>query len=442
MSNIDFLNSHIDDDMVVIEKPDAAVWASLDKSPPKYAKDGSLLSPEKPKASDLNLERVLTLDPRFDSLRYNEFSAVTWYRGDMIKDSDLIEIKLKIARTYGINFSKDRVWDMVRYVAEQIKGYHPLREYLHSLEWDEVSRLERLLPDYFGTPDDDLHCKLGKYWAISCVARGLNEKPEGVKVDTMLILVGAQGIGKSTALRELSSPVEGEVWYSDSHLDLRSEKSYQAIHSGVWLWEMAELHSLRGADADNAKMFLAAQYDRWRKPYDRVMTIRPRNVCFVGSSNSDAILNDPTGARRFWPVTVTKVNLEKIREDRDEIWAEAVHLYHQKGTQWHLEQAFEEQLEEHHENYTAVDPWEEGVHNALMEFPNGITVSDIMTGQPKDEWSKDGIKMKIPGWGIGMPKERQHSGYSRRVAAICQKIGAKKERVRINGRRAVVWVLK
>ena len=79
----------------------------------------------------------------------------------MIKDSDLIEIKLKIARTYGINFSKDRVWDMVRYVAEQIKGYHPLREYLHSLEWDETPRLERLLPDYFGTPDDDLHCKLG-----------------------------------------------------------------------------------------------------------------------------------------------------------------------------------------------------------------------------------------------------------------------------------------
>tara|TARA_Y100001963_G_C6765957_1_gene442233 strand:- start:137 stop:1435 length:1299 start_codon:yes stop_codon:yes gene_type:complete len=429
------------DGMVTVERPDAATWASLDKNPPKYSKDGKLTAPESPKSSDLNLERILTMDPRFGSLKYNEFSSVLWYRDRCISDSDLIEIKLKIARAYRINFSKDRIWDMVRYVSEEHKSYHPLRDYLNGLEWDKIPRLHRLLPDYFGCTDDKLHQTLGKSWGISCVARGLNESPEGVKVDTMLILVGEQGLGKSTALRELSCPVKGEVFFSDSHLDLRSEKSYQSIHSGVWLWEMAELHSLRGADADNAKMFLAAQYDRWRKPYDRVLTIKPRSVCFVGTSNSDAILNDPTGARRFWPVTVTKINLERIRSDRDQLWAEAVHLY-KSGKKWHLDRGDEDILTEHHEEYTTVDPWEEGVRKALEAFPDGITASDILTGEPADEYMKDGEKRHIPSWGIGMPMDRQHSGYARRIAAICQKLQAKKIRTRIDGKRCVVWSLK
>lgn len=209
------------------------------------------------------------------------------------------------------------------------RPYHPCRDYLRSLAWDSTGRIDSWLTTYIGVQPSTYASKIGRRWLVSAVARILQP---GVKADAVLVLEGAQGIGKSTAGRILFDP-----WFCDHLPDLSSKDSYLQL-AGMWCVELAELDAIGRADASRIKSFLSSSVDRYRLPYGTRAIDVPRSSVFLGTVNHGAYLRDETGNRRFWPVRCGRIAADALRRDRDQLWAEAVVL-HTNGASWWVDSA-------------------------------------------------------------------------------------------------------
>ncbi|WP_051229189.1 VapE domain-containing protein [Pleomorphomonas oryzae] len=230
-------------------------------------------------------------------------------------------------------------------------SFDPLRDYVESLEWDGQPRVDTWLTYYAGVPDSPYTRAVGKKYLISAIARALSP---GCKVDTMLILEGPQGRKKSTLLRRIF----GDEFFTDKLSDIGSKDASQEM-AGVWCIEVAEMHRFSAADFNQVKKFLSTQEERYRPPYGRSVIRAPRRVVLAGTINPDGqpYFNDPTGARRFWPVTVgERIAIDDIAADRDQIWAEAVHLFRQ-GEAWWIAEGEHDVVAEAQESRTDLDAW-------------------------------------------------------------------------------------
>jgi predicted P-loop ATPase len=208
------------------------------------------------------------------------------------------------------------------------KPVHPVREYLKDLHWDRTPRLDRWLTSYFGVEDNPYVRAVGSRFLVSAVARVF--KP-GCQADNMLILEGHQGILKSSALRALAEP-----WFADRISQLGSKDSAIEV-AGVWLFEMSELDALTKTSNSAIKSFVSRRSDRFRPPYGKHVIDHPRQCVFAGTINPvEGYLKDPSGARRFWPVTCGDIDLESLARDRDQLWSEAV-VHFMRGAPWWLE---------------------------------------------------------------------------------------------------------
>ena len=206
---------------------------------------------------------------------------------------------------------------------------HPVRDYLSSLYWDGVPRLEQWTMTHLGAEDTPLNRAFGSRWMISAVARIMHP---GAKVDHMLILEGPQGTKKSSALKVLA----GAEWSTDELAEIGSKDAAQQMR-GIWIIEIAELDAIGRAEVSRIKAFLSRTTDRYRPPYERYVVEVPRQCVFAGSVNPDTYLRDETGNRRFWPVRCGRIDLDAISRDRDQLWAEAVTRY-REGTIWWLDE--------------------------------------------------------------------------------------------------------
>lgn len=151
----------------------------------------------------------------------------------------------------------------------------------------------------------------------------------GAKLDTMTVLVGGQGTLKSTLLRELAVNSD---WFTD-HISDISTKDAKLELSGRWLVEVSELSAVRKSETERVKTFLSTQVDSYRPPYAHRVTAVPRQCIFFGTSNDQQILTDASGARRFWCVSCQRIDIEAIRANRDQLWAEAYFRY-KRGDPW------------------------------------------------------------------------------------------------------------
>lgn len=239
-------------------------------------------------------------------------------------DSDNAALKVFLSRKYGI-YAPTKTKDAILAVAAE-RVYHPILEYLESLPaWDEVPRIETLLIDYFGAEDSAYTRAVIRKTMAAAVARIYHP---GTKFDSVLILNGPQGVGKSTFFARLAGD-----WFSDSlTLTDMKDKSGAEKLQGYWILELSELNGMKKADVETVKSFISRADDKYRASYGVNVESHPRQSIIVGSTNAESgFLRDITGNRRFWPVRITgessKHPWDIDSETVQQIWAEALVLY-------------------------------------------------------------------------------------------------------------------
>lgn len=248
-------------------------------------------------------------------------------------DSDNASLKVYLSSKYGI-YAPTKTKDAVLAVAAE-RAYHPIKEYLDNLpKWDGVARVETLLIDYFGAADSTYTKAVIRKTMVAAVARIYQP---GIKFDSVLILNGPQGIGKSTFFAKLA----GE-WFSDSLTitDMKDKAGPEKLQ-GYWMLELGELAGMRKTDVEIVKSFISRVDDKYRASYGVNVENHPRQCVIVGSTNAEnGFLRDISGNRRFWPVRISGNSVKKswqiTTEEVQQIWAEAIYLYEQ-GEKLYLE---------------------------------------------------------------------------------------------------------
>lgn len=279
-----------------------------------------------------NLVLIMQNDENLEGIAYNQHRDGIDVKGNLpwkqVKngwnDSDMSALKVYFDRAYGI-WSPTKLKEALIAVAAE-KAYHPIKEYLNSLpNWDGVKRLDDLLIDYLGAEDNEYSKAVIRKTIVAAVARIYEP---GTKFDSVLILNGPQGIGKSTFFAKLAIS-----WFSDSLTitDMRDKAAAEKLQ-GYWLLELGELAGIRKTDVETVKSFVSRTDDKYRASYGVNVESHPRQCVIVGSTNSESgFLRDITGNRRFWPVRVSGDSAKKAWQlnDVDQIWAEALSVYKQ-----------------------------------------------------------------------------------------------------------------
>jgi predicted P-loop ATPase len=300
-------------------------------------------------------------------------------------------------------------------VAAREHPFHPVRDYLNALRWDGVPRLISVPANYFGS-ELPIHGTFWQRWAVSAVARVM---VPGCKADSMIVLEGAQERMKSTLLKMLST-VSGIPYFTDSIHDIETKDGSINLQ-GVWIAEIAELNAFQRKDADAVKSWLSRSSDRYRVPWGSIAEDFPRQCVIAGTMNpsGSGYLRDPTGARRFWPIPVKRaIDIPAIEAIRDQLWAEAVHLY-KSGTKWYLTEAEVVKAREITEERYEEDPWGELIEHALEGKPE-CTTNQLL---------------KI----LASDVERHTKAYARRVNDHLRRLGWTQRVKRENGRLMRAW---
>jgi hypothetical protein len=266
------------------------------------------------------------------TLRYDRFAdqmLVTGLKsfGPVMEDAAVNRIWLLLKRHFGLHVSKDMLFTVVVDIA-YTNSFHPVCDYLEAKQptWDGIKRVEGdgnggWLTKYLGVEDNAYTRAVGRLMLVAAVRR---VRQPGCKFDEMLILENPiQGTGRSTALEILAV---NEDWYTDDlPLGIRGKELMEAI-SGKWIIEIGELSGMRKAEVQSVKATLSRKVDRARKAYGRLPTAARRQCVWFATTNDEEYLRDLTGNRRFWPTLCGIVDLEALRRDVHQLWAEAATL--------------------------------------------------------------------------------------------------------------------
>jgi predicted P-loop ATPase len=316
-----------------------------------------------------NLANILFKAPKAPCrslFQFNDFShnieltqRPPWHKeGAAWDDSDAVQLAQYLSNHHAYEVSTNMIHETVHAESKR-RSYHPVKDYLNSLTYDPKKPiLDNWLSTYCGAPDTRYTRFVGRKTMIAAVARIFQP---GIKFDHVLILEGKQGIGKSLLCATLSSP-----WFSDAHFDVKDKDSI-ALLQGHWLVELAEMTVLSKSAVETLKAFITRQVDKMRPAYGRTVQEFKRQCIFIGTINPErqGYLKDPTGNRRFWPVTIDEPNITKLREDRDQLWAEA-YLYYKRGESIYIPDRETQQLVEREIiKRQQEDPWFEVVEQFI-----------------------------------------------------------------------------
>ena len=363
-----------------------------------------------------NLAKILRMDAQWGpALTLNEMSREVLYNGAFIGDVFIDWVQEQIEDHHGVSFGREDVAAKVLAQASQ-NTVHPVREWLKTLKWDGTERIHRVAEEVLGS-----NLPLSTHYLRSMMVGAVRRVfYPGTKVDTLPVLEGPQGLGKSTFWKTLV----GAQWFSDSPLDLDSKDGFINLHR-KWCTELAELdHMTHGKAAERVKAFLSSSEDVYRPPFGKSAGAHPRSCFMVGTTNRQGFLMDPTGSRRFWPIKCLKVDIELLAEWRLQLWAEAVDL-HANGVPHWLDSTQERMREEQAAEFQAEDPWVQEVRNALEALPktgkflgDGVSVSDVLAS-------------------MGIHVHQMNHAATTRVGEIMRGIGMKR---RLKGKeRRALW---
>jgi predicted P-loop ATPase len=386
-----------------------------------------------------NTVQLLSMDehaPLFDNLRYNlltdriEFiKEPGWNKPHSTwEDSDAIHCKVHLARKHKFNAATALIHEAAVYIAMQ-KSYHPIRNYIQALKWDSKPRVDAWLTAYAGAADELYTRTLGRKFLAAAVTRIFNP---GCQCDYVLVLEGAQGIGKSRLCRILAQP-----WFTDAAFDPRNKDAIDIIR-GNWIVELAEMEALSKYEAKTLKAFITRRVDRARPAYGRSVMDFPRQCAFIGTINpeSEGYLHDTTGNRRYWPVMIRGVDFKALEADRDQLWAEAYQLYLRGERLYIDDQKLGEVVQEEIAKRQSEDPWKPVIGGWVEKNKEIFTRRENKLGQklnPLIAVELKDIYTSCLGAAIAQFSHRD----AMRMAVCLKQLGFKKQRLRKDG--VLLW---
>ncbi len=374
-------------------------------------------------SKDSRLRECFAYNLFTDEVEVNRAPWRDWTGTRQWEDGDIQGLTAWIARAFQDRrptLTPEHVHAGVCLVA-RANAYHPIRDYLRRHVWDGVKRLDTWLTTYFGVEASDYSASVGAKTLMAAVRRIMNP---GCKFDTVLILEGIQGAGKSRALEALASP-----WFSSETIVIGDKDSLLAMRRS-WIHELGELDTLRRAEVNELKAFLSRGTDRVRDPYQRMTVDRPRQGILIGTTNKDEYLKDETGGRRFWPVRCPgAVDVAGLERDRDQLWAETLKRAESGESLWLDNATIREAAEEAQEGRRDEDVW-------LDEIAGYLADTTGFGGKAETVKSVDIFRALNPGASIGAMTDTA----AKRIASAMKRLGWRKEVRRINGGVCRVYV--
>lgn len=335
-------------------------------------------------------------------------------KGRELTDQDDLNLKHYIASHYRFEPGKELCYEAHAWVSHKY-AFHPVRNYLDRLAWDEVPRLDEWLKSAFGAVGPNGYVEaIGRKTLTAAVARVYEP---GIKFDHVLVLEGFQDKGKSTALKMLA----GKTWFTDNLGDIHQKDVVDQM-CGKWIIEIAELATFKGKDVDFLKSFITREDDRVRMPYGRRSADFPRQCIFIGSTNNDEYLVDETGNRRYWPIKINQANFKWLKNNRDQLWAEAKVRY-DLGEDLFLNDELKKLAAKEQEKRFVVDEWEGEIRAYIDSMSDATKLTTI------DLW-KSILSAE------GIPSDYD----TKRIGKVLRRLGYIRKSIRFGGVVKQGWV--
>lgn len=370
-----------------------------------------------------NAMAVLEFHPYYKgTIRYNEFRQEIEYKGKVLEDSHLVKMQYFMQKTIGLSgISKEAVMAAAQHYASQ-NSYDEAKDWVQSLKWDKKPRLKTWVSRATGVEQGDYHAGIGSQWFLGLIKRIMEP---GCIFDHCLVMIGSQGIGKTSLFRIIGGP-----WYKNYTGAMDNKDFFLALRGAV-IVDLDEGASLYRSDAIKIKSIITNTHDEFRAPYDRLMKKYPRRFVFSMSTNDTEPFKDVTGNRRYWTIDgEEKIDFKWLEKNREQLYAEAE--YHRKN-KIALPEVPEKEALERQEAHLPGDSWADIAVKTLRRHDSyckgdsdfSITVAEIYSQM--------------------FPQAMlEHLGKSQemRLAAILKKeCGMERRRKMIEGQQGMRWVL-
>jgi len=385
-----------------------AAKAAVEEGWPDCDKKGNPLPTMRNAATAIRRLGISCAYDRFRMRKVLSGNQLEDHQGEISDDACMV-LRGMILTQFGFDPRSEHVRDAISLLCLE-NAFHPIQLMLDELVWDGVPRIDRWMTTYLGAEETALNCAISRIVLIAAVRR---IRRPGVKFDQVVVLEGPQGTGKSSALAILAGPGN----HSDQEILTADTKTQMELLQGVWIYELGEIEGFNKAEVNKIKAFVSRTADRSRMAYAHYAVERPRQAIFIGTTNESKYLRDQTGNRRFWPVETGTIDLEALRRDRDQLWAEAANREAQ-GESIALPQelwaiAAIEQVERLEE-----DPWLE----KLAGEP-GIAYGEVVRVFTHELLCET----------LKIPLERQTQGHTKRLATLMRKLGWEAKKFNISG---------
>lgn len=349
-----------------------------------------------------------------------ESGSGTWRS---FSDVDYIKLRIRLQQGGFAPIGRDLIKDAVAEV-KSLNSFDSAIQWAESLRWDGVKRIENFIHKYLGAEDSTYVKAVSRYMWTALAGRAL---VPGVQADMVPIFISPQGTRKTSLIASIAP-----TWDQFAEIDLRADEDKQARKMrGKLVGEIAELKGLASRADEEIRAFITRRKEEFRPLYSEYTTTYLRRILLIGTANKKGVLVDDTGNRRWLPVDITKCEPDEVAKDRDQLWAEAVHIFKKSGIDFKQAEYLAEDV---HADHMAAgdDPWLEIVTKWL------ITEDDFTNKIPGEA---DYLQVsEVAAKALSIPYNNFKVSDSHRIGAVLKLLGYDKGQKRVDGRPAKVWV--